>query len=70
MVSETIKPKKKKGTKTLPETMIYNGKTYRGTETLEGFYDVAADLAKDLQSNIDNTLNPNKLYKLQTDNSY
>ena len=67
MVSETIKPKKKKGTKTLPETMVYNGKTYKGAETLEGFYDVAADLAKDPQSNIDNTLNPNKLYKLQTD---
>ena len=38
MVSETVKPKRKKGTKTLPETMVYNG-----------FYDVAADLAKDPQ---------------------
>ena len=67
VVSKTIKPKRRKGTKMLPETMIYNSKTYRGAQALQGFYDVTAYLAKDPKSNENLATKPNKLYKLQTD---
>ena len=67
MVRDTVKPKRKKGEKNIPEIIQYNGKTYRGADALNGFYDVAADLARDPKTDVINTTEPNKLYKLQAD---
>ena len=46
MVSEMTKPRPKKGTKTLPEKLVHNGKVY-DKNALDGFYDAAAEIAKD-----------------------
>ena len=58
MVRDTIKPKRKKGEKNIPEIIQYNGKTYKGFDALNGFYDVAADLAKDPKTDVENAIKP------------